>query len=78
VGFALESVVLDEKGRVKIPREVLNELGLAPGQLLVLEVRNGTIVLRPKIGLEEFVSELRGCVKGSKIKPNELKGIWRM
>ena len=28
--------------------------------------------------VEEFIKGLRGCVKGSNIKPEELKRIWWM
>jgi len=70
-------VILDEEGRVRLPKEVLDELGLRPGQTLILEVRGREVLLKPGIGPEEFISELRGCIKGSKIRPEELKRIWR-
>jgi len=69
---------LDEEGRVRLPKEVLDELGLRPGQTLILEVRDREILLKPSVGPEEFISELRGCIKGSKIRPEELKRIWRI
>jgi len=71
------NVILDEEGRVRLPKEVLDELGLRPGQTLILEVRGREVLLKPGIGPEEFISELRGCIKGSKIRPEELKRIWR-
>jgi len=70
------SAVLDEEGRVKLPREVLDELGLRPGQELLVELRGREILLRPVVSPEEFISELRGCVRGSKVRPEELKHIW--
>ena len=76
--YVLPSVVLDEEGKIKLPRKVLDELGLRPGRALILEVKNGTIHLKPEVSPEEFISELRGCIKGSKIRPEELKRIWRM
>jgi len=71
-------VVLDEAGRVKIPKEILDELSLRPGQVLVLEISHEGLLLKPSVGVDEFISELRGCVKSSKVKPAELKHIWRM
>ncbi len=73
----MPNVILDEEGRVRLPKEVLDELGLRPGQTLILEVRGREVLLKPGIGPEEFISELRGCIKGSKIRPEELKRIWR-
>ncbi len=71
-------VVLDREGRVKIPREILDELSLRPGQVLVLEISHKGLLLKPSVGVEEFILELRGCVKSSRVKPAKLKHIWRM
>lgn len=71
-------VILDKEGRVKIPREILDELSLRPGQVLVLEISHKGLLLKPSVGVEEFILELRGCVKSSRVKPAKLKHIWRM
>ena len=71
-------VVLDREGGVKIPREILDELSLRPGQVLVLEISHKGLLLKPSVGVEEFILELRGCVKSSRVKPAKLKHIWRM
>jgi len=34
------------------------------------------IVLKPMLDVEKFIAELRGCVRGSRIRPRELKEIW--
>ena len=68
---------MDEEGRVKIPKEMLDELSLRPGQVLVLEISHKGLLLKPSVGVEEFILELRGCVKSSRVKPAELKHIWR-
>ena len=52
---------MDEEGRVKIPKEVLDELSLRPGQVLVLEISHKGLLLKPSVGVEEFISELRGA-----------------
>jgi len=42
------------------------------------ERKNREIVLKPAMDLKKFSSELRGCIKKSKIKPLEVKKIWEM
>ena len=47
VGIMVEVVVVDGKGRVVIPREVRERLGLSKGsRLLLVELGGDTIVLR--------------------------------
>ena len=67
---------MDERGRVMIPKELRERLGLMPEQSLLVEVRGEEIVLRPAADLKTFVRELRGCTKGSLIEPAKLKEIW--
>ena len=67
---------LDDRGRVVIPKELREKLGLKPNQHLLIEVRGEEIVLRPALDVEKFIAELKGCVHGSRIKPLELKEIW--
>lgn len=40
-------VALDEKGRVSVPRHIREELGLTPGEKLLLSVDDGELRLRP-------------------------------
>jgi len=68
--------LLDDRGRVVIPKEIRETLGLKPYQSLTVEVRGEEVVLKPVLDVEKFVAELRGCVRGSRIKPDELKEIW--
>ncbi|MBI2233181.1 MAG: AbrB/MazE/SpoVT family DNA-binding domain-containing protein [Candidatus Aenigmarchaeota archaeon] len=67
---------LEERGRVLIPKELRTELGLKTGQKLLVEKRGKEIVLRPASNAEKFVSELKGCVAASRIKPLDVKKIW--
>ncbi len=39
---------LEKRGRIVIPSEVRRLLGLREGSILILEVRNGRILLTPK------------------------------
>lgn len=68
--------VLDGRGRVTIPKQLRERLGLKPDQELLVESREREIVLKPALEPEKFIEELRGCVSGSRISPSELKEIW--
>lgn len=67
---------IDERGRIVIPSDLREELKLRPEQKLKIEARGKEIVLRPVLDSEEFIKEMKGCVSGSKIKPEDLKEIW--
>ncbi len=67
---------IDDRGRVTLPKEIRRKLDLKKDQNLTVELRNKEIVLKPALQMEEFMSQLRGCVKGSRLKPSELKEIW--
>jgi AbrB family looped-hinge helix DNA binding protein len=62
---------LDELGRVMIPQQVREDLGLAPGMALKIEERGDSIVLTPleqvsalayEDGILVFTGELQGNV----------------
>ncbi len=67
---------IDKRGRVVIPKELRENLGLKPDQSLVIEPRAKEIVLRPALKVEEFIVELKGCIRGSRVEPVKLKEIW--
>lgn len=70
------STKMEKRGRVTIPVEIREKLNLRHGQRFLVKERNGRIILQPMIDKEAFRKELKGCVKGSKIKPLEVKEIW--
>ena len=67
---------LDKRGRIVIPKEFRQELGLKPDQTVIIELRGREIILKPALEVDKFIEELRGCVHGSRIEPSELKEIW--
>jgi len=67
---------IDERGRVVIPKELRQKIGLKPDQKVVIEARGEEIILKPAANVGKFAKELKGCVRGSKLKPSELKEIW--
>lgn len=46
---------MDEQGRVLIPQELREALGLRPGETLDAEVEGGRLVLRPQAAEAELV-----------------------
>jgi AbrB family looped-hinge helix DNA binding protein len=74
--------ILDEKGRVVLPREIAEELGLSKGSVLRFEREGKDIVLRKapsaRKGLEEVMDwdpERTGKVE--KVTPRVMKEIWK-
>ena len=66
--------MVDDKWRITVPLEVRK--GLRKGQTLKVEREGERIIIKPSVDIEKFERELKGCIKGSKIPPEKLKGIW--
>jgi DNA-binding transcriptional regulator/RsmH inhibitor MraZ len=47
VGSIMTAITIDETGRLEIPLEIRQQLGLTAAQSLNLEVSNGCIILQP-------------------------------
>jgi len=76
MGIKVGLTSLDNRGRIVIPKELREKLGLRPDQRFLIEVRGEEIILKPMLNVEKFISELKGCVHGSRIRPHKLKEIW--
>jgi AbrB family looped-hinge helix DNA binding protein len=76
MGIVMGEAVIDERGRIVIPNEIRSELKLRPEQKLRISKKGRDLLLSPEVSADEFISELRGCVHGSKIKAADLKNIW--
>jgi len=57
------------KGQVVIPKELRERHGLAPGDEVVFEERDGEIVVRKRRSKAEIVRELVGSLPPSEIDP---------
>ena len=75
---AVEEVVIDDKGRVLIPKKFRDKVGLQPGVRARLKIEGKTIVIIPPISPEEFIKEMEGCIKEGtpSIDPLKLKKMW--
>ena len=78
MGINMGKSTIEERGRVLIPKEIREELNLRAGQAVIIEKKEGCIVIKPAVDEKRIFSELRGCVKKSKINPRDIKNIWHI
>jgi AbrB family looped-hinge helix DNA binding protein len=73
-----QEVSIDEKGRVLIPKEAREKLGLQLGGKARLKIEKEKLIITPPVSPEEFIQELEGCIKEGTpvIDPMDLKKIW--
>ena len=76
--MSTEEVTVDDKGRVLIPKEVRDKVGLRVGGKARLRIEKENIVIMPPISPEEFINEMEGCIREGTptINPLKLKKIW--
>lgn len=74
----MEKTQLERQGRVLIPKKIRERLSLRSGEQMSINIEGSKIVLKPLKEKSKISSELKGCVKGSRINPLELKKIWEM
>ncbi|WXG47552.1 MAG: AbrB/MazE/SpoVT family DNA-binding domain-containing protein [Candidatus Atabeyarchaeum deiterrae] len=75
-----DEAVIDDKGRVAIPKRIRNKLDLREGTRVKLELEEGRVVIRKPVDPAEFIDKMEGFIKeGSPIQkadPLKLKEIW--
>lgn len=80
MGIDMGESVVDERGRITIPRRIRDKFGLKPGKNIIIEDREHEIALKPVISADDFIRELEGCVteesRITHIDPLKLKEIW--
>mgnify|MGYP002154706852 CR=1 FL=1 len=78
VGTMMLEVTVDDRGRILIPKEVRDKVGLQAGRKARLEVEGHNIIVMPPVSPEEFIAEMEGCIrKGAPtIRPSDLKRMW--
>jgi AbrB family looped-hinge helix DNA binding protein len=76
--MSTEEVIVDSKGRVLIPKEIRDKVGLRVGGKARLKVEKENIIIMPPISPEEFIKELEGCIRegAPTIDPLKLKKMW--
>ena len=69
---------IDERGRITIPKELRDKMGLNPGDTVYLLANDDSVIIKKAVTLERFIEELCGCITiEGNIDPLELKEIWR-
>ena len=75
-------VVVDEEGRVRLPKELMKKLGLTSGSRLRASVKGGRIILTKLLEPEEYVRYVREVAeqvrrsKSGQLDPLKLKEMW--
>jgi AbrB family looped-hinge helix DNA binding protein len=60
----LAELVVDEKHRVMLPRELRRRLGITSGSKLEAEQRGGEIIMRPVVAVKKPTQALWGLARG--------------
>jgi AbrB family looped-hinge helix DNA binding protein len=73
--------VLDEKRRVVLPKDVVDELGLAEGTAVVFERRKGAVIMKKVEKNEDSLRETmdwnpKRVRKPRPVREREIKEIW--
>ena len=78
VGNIMGTSELDDRGRVTIPKDIRDKVGLKSGDKLLVTANKDRVTIEKAINLEKFIRELKGCisVRGD-LDPLKLKEIWR-
>jgi len=76
--LTIEEVTVDDKGRILIPKEIREKIGLKTGAKARLKVEKEKIIIMAPISPEDFIKEMEGCIKEGTpiIDPLELKKMW--
>jgi AbrB family looped-hinge helix DNA binding protein len=78
MGKTMGEITVDDKGRILIPKEIRDKLGLQPGSHARLKVEKGRLIITPPLSPEEFIKQMKGCIKKGepRIDPLKLKEMW--
>jgi len=63
------------KGQIVIPKIIRDYLGIKPGDMVVIEVREGEIVIIPGTDPREFVEDFCSVVKEKLTEKIDLEGL---
>jgi AbrB family looped-hinge helix DNA binding protein len=82
MGFNMPTAILDERGRVVLPKELADELGVSKGDMIVFEKRGKDFVLARAASKKERLDEMMDwnperTGKPERVSPKSMKGIWK-
>ncbi len=78
----MPTAVLDERGRVVLPKELANELGVSRGDVVVFEKRGNDFVVTRAASKRERLEKVMDwnperTGKPEYATPKSMKGIWK-
>ncbi len=78
MGRKMGIIEIDDRGRITIPKEERERLGLTPGKKVLIREKDGALIIKRFVSPDTFISELKGCItiKEHKIDPLKLKDMW--
>ena len=72
--------IVDDKGRIIVPKPLRSELGIAEGSQVSVQVEKERLVVSKVMDADDFIRDMEGFIKeGSKlplVDPLSLKRIW--
>ena len=78
----MPTAVLDERGRVVLPREIVDELGVGRGDMVVFERSDGNYVVKGTSRGDRRLEEVMDWNpprdgKPENVTPREMKEVWK-
>ena len=78
----MPTAILDERGRIILPKELAEELGVSMGDMVVFERRGKDFVVVKASSKRERLEEVMDwnperTGKPESVSPKEMKGIWK-
>lgn len=74
---------VDRKGRVTIPKELRDRLGIEPGEEVTVDLSDDEIVIRPNVSRTAVIETLEGCIDDESrredaqpLSPADVKADW--
>lgn len=62
VGDQVGKNEIDERGRITIPKEIREKIGLKTGDRVRISTRKDGIIVEKEVDLATFIAEMRGCI----------------
>jgi AbrB family looped-hinge helix DNA binding protein len=76
----MTTTVVDDKGRIVVPKQLRNEMRISEGSRVSVQIEKEKLVVSRAVDPEEFITEMEGFVrKGSRVPlvdPLSLRRIW--
>jgi AbrB family looped-hinge helix DNA binding protein len=78
--MASETLLVSDRGQVTLPKRLRDRLSIAPGSALVIEERDGALVLRPAVVTPIRVysdDEIRAWIRDDRVSAAERRRLLR-